>query len=138
MCIRDSLNTLFAYDTEPDKAELSAIIERVSRLALQKDGLQVAFDEARAALRKYPACAQLRLSLAIVLEGALVAQGGGDAEAQREVEEMYRFAAGSEDARVRDAARGIRVRRLIHKGKLEDVYKRQMLISRRTSTSPSP
>ena len=33
---------------------------------------------------------------------------------------MYRFAAKSEDARVRDAARGIRVRRLIHKGKLDE------------------
>lgn len=118
--LETDLNTLFAYDTEPDKVELSAIIERVSRLALQKGGQEAAFAEARAALRKYSASAQLRLSLAIVLEGALVAQGGGDAEAQREVEEMYRFAAKSEDARVRDAARGIRVRRLIHKGQLDE------------------
>ena len=118
--LQTDLNTLFAYDTEPDNVELSALIERVSRLALQKDGLQAAFNEARAALRKYPASAQLRLSMAIVLEGALVAQGGGDEEAQREVEDMYRFAAKSEDARVRDAARGIRVRRLIHKGKLDE------------------
>ena len=35
--LETDLNTLFAYDTEPDKVELSAIIERVSRLALQKD-----------------------------------------------------------------------------------------------------
>ena len=118
--LETDLNTLFAYDTEPDKVELSAIIERVSCLALQKGGQEAAFAEARAALRKYPASAQLRLSLAIVLEGALVAQGGGDAERQREVEEMYRFAAKSEDARVRDAARGICVRRLIHKGELDE------------------
>ena len=67
-----------------------------------------------------PASAQLRLSMAIVLEGALVARGGGDEERQREVEEMYRFATSSEDARVRDAARSIRVRRLIQKGKLDE------------------
>ena len=49
--LQTDLNTLFAYDTEPDNVELSALIERVSRLALQKDGLQAAFNEARAALR---------------------------------------------------------------------------------------
>ena len=61
----NTLNTL--------SARLSNIIERVSRLALQKGGQEAAFAEARAALRKYSASAQLRLSLAIVLEGALVA-----------------------------------------------------------------
>ena len=118
--LETDLNTLFAYNTEPDKVELSALIERVSRLALQKDGQPAAFAEAHAALRKYPASAQLRLSMAIVLEGALAARGGGDEERQREVEEMYRFATSSEDARVRDAARSIRVRRLIQKGKLDE------------------
>ena len=52
--LETDLNTLFAYDTEPDNVELSALIERVSRLALQKDGQEAAFAEARAALRKYP------------------------------------------------------------------------------------
>ena len=93
--LETDLNTLFAYNTEPDKVELSALIERVSHLALQKDGQPAAFAEAHAALRKYPASAQLRLSMAIVLEGALVARGGGDEERQREVYALRRAQGGS-------------------------------------------
>ena len=118
--LETDLNTLFAYNTEPDGVELSALIERLSRLGMQKDGLDTAFAEARDALRKYPASAQLRLSLAIVLEGAMMAQDRKDAKKQREIEEMYRFAAASEDARARDAARSIRVRRLIQAGRLDE------------------
>ena len=108
------LNTLFAYNTEPDGVELSALIERLSRLGMQKDGLDTAFAEARDALRKYPASAQLRLSLAVVLEGAMMAQDRKDEEKQREIEKMYRFAAASESWRRRlTASTGRRQNRIV-------------------------
>lgn len=117
--LETDMNALFAYATDPDEVELHALIESVSRSAVQTDGMEAAFAEARAALRRYPASAQLRLSLAIVLEGALLARGDAETEKQREIEEMYRFAAASDKTDVRDAARGILTRRLIQKGDLD-------------------
>lgn len=117
--LETDMNALFAYAIDPDEVELHALIESVSRSAVQTDGMEVAFAEARAALRRYPASAQLRLSLAIVLEGALLARGDAETEKQREIEEMYRFAAASDKTDVRDAARGILTRRLIQKGDLD-------------------
>ena len=118
--LETDLNALFDYNTAPTDAELSALIESLSRLGMQKDGLEKAFAEAQAALRRYPSCAQLQLSIAVVLEAALLARGGGNEAQERQIEEMYRFAAASDEARVRDTARSIITRRLIQKGELNE------------------
>ena len=118
--LETDLNNLFDFHASPTQEQIAQLVNDISDIATQEGGVETAFERVRAALREYPSSAQLHLSLAAVLEGVLNLCGADEPERRRELEDMYRVAAASDDLRIRVTAQSMLLMRLVNAGKLDE------------------
>lgn len=69
--LKIDLNTLFCFDTEPDKEEVNQICKEIVDV-IHKKGFKTGFLLALEKVREYPACGHFVHTAAVLLEGAML------------------------------------------------------------------
>lgn len=129
------LNTLLSFQDDLTEKEIAVFLNQVSE-SIEQSGFVAGYDLAMSKLKEYPTCDQLACSLAMLLDGALIMKAPKDGqleEYQSEIESLYRRAASSNKAAIREQALSPLISNLLQK---QDYAGAQALLDSMADPSP--
>lgn len=121
--LKTDVNELLRFRDSLTDAEIARIVSEISEAFFKDENIEVALASAEQAMREFPNSEKLQLSLAAVLDSALGMRDAETAISRERIDAMYHFAAGAEDASIRDTAKSILAGRLINEKRFEEAEK---------------
>lgn len=118
--LKTDLNTLFSYQENVTREEISALCQTIMAL-FQSEGIGAAFAASEQALHEYPHSEELLYNLAVNLDGMLTLSGRPSEELEPYEESVlswYRRLSGSGNAEIADSARYMLASRYIRRDDL--------------------
>ena len=115
------LNTLLGFEREPDRNEISSMLQSINELA-KAQGMNAAIEHAQKLLREYPACGALLFGAAATLEGRMMMAGTPHEEKKAHealLMSWYHRAADGHDPQAKEAAAHMLAAKYLAQGELD-------------------
>ncbi len=114
------LNTLLSFKDSLTKNEVALFMNQVTE-TIEKDGFEAGYKLAMDKIKEYPNCDLLISNMAMLLDGAWLLTGEKPNDKyQKEIDQLHRRAATSNNINIREQSQGILISKLIENGNFDE------------------